>query len=141
VRPIVETRITQHTLWQALTGQTPPLSLTPQPIIKAVLDSRDVSADDLFIALAGRYADGHEYIEAALENQAAVIICEERGRAAALQHNATIIDCTEERGTATHDWTSVTAKQPLVYLVNDSEKALQTVGAFQRLHRHRSDLR
>lgn len=140
MRPIVETRITQHTLWQALTGQTPPLSLTPQPITRAVLDSRDVSTDGLFIALAGRYADGHEYIEAAIENQAAVIICEERGRAAAVQHNATVIDCTES-GNSTHSWTEVTAEQPLIYLVNDSEKALQAVGAFQRLHRHRSDLR
>lgn len=140
MRPIVNTRITHHTLWQALTGTTPPLSLAAHPIAKAVLDSRDVSVGDLFVALPGRNADGHEYIDAALKNQATAIICEARGRAAAEAHGAYIIDCTGSReGTA--DWSTVAAERPLVYLVEDSEHALQTAGSFQRLHRHRSDLR
>lgn len=139
MRPIVDTRITHHTLWQALTGTTPPLSLAARPIAKAVLDSRDVSIDDLFIALPGRNVDGHDYIEAALKNQAAAIICESRGRAAAKAHNAHIVDCINEHPAA--DWSTIAADRPLVFVVNESEQALQTAGSFQRLHRHRTDLR
>lgn len=144
MRPIVETRITHHTLWQALTGKTPPLSLPAKPLAKAVLDSRDVAVGDLFVALSGRNMDGHDYIHAALQNQAAAIISEPRGRAAASEHEATIIDCTDHRNTSSSQksvWPDVMAEKPIVYLVEDSERALQAAGAFQRLHRHRRDLR
>lgn len=144
MRPIVETRITHHTLWQALTGRTPPLSLAAKPVAKAVLDSRDVSIGDLFVALPGRNADGHDYIEAALKNQAAAIICEARGRAAAELHNAVIVDCTNAADAPaglSSDLSAVAATDPLVFVVDDSEQALQTAGSFQRLHRHRPDLR
>ena len=139
--PIVETRITRHTLWQALTGELPPMALPPTPIARAGLDSRDVAEGDLFIALAGQQTDGHEYIAAALENGAQAIICEERGRAQAQAGGAGLVDCTRGR------WDlharlpdGFTVRTPLAFVVDDAQEALQMVGGFQRLHRTHPDL-
>lgn len=142
MRPVVATQITQHTLWQALTGQTPPLALAALPIAKAVLDNRDVGTGDLFVAFVGRHADGHQYIGDALTRGARAVICEERGRAAANQAGALIIDCTtgrwEPNASVPADLTSAT---PLAYVVDDTTVALQKVGAFQRIHRCQPHLR
>ena len=78
----------------------------------------------------------------ALANGAGAVIVEERGRAAAQQAGAAVVDCTRGR------W-SLTAKlpegyrseQPIAYVVDDSTQALQQVGAFQRLHRANANLR
>ncbi len=139
--PIVETRITRHTIWQALTGELPPMALPATPIVRAVLDSRDAAEGDLFIALAGQQTDGHEYVTAALENGAQAVICEERGRTPAQTGGAGLIDCTRGR------WEiharlpeGFTPRTPLAFVVDSAEDALQMVGGFQRLHRTRSDL-
>ena len=140
--PIVATRITHHTLWQALTGELPPQALTALPIIRATLDSRDVAPGDAFVALVGEQTDGHAYIDAALKNGARAIICEERGREAAQQAGAAIIDCTRGRwsmsATLPNDFQADT---PLAFVVDDSTLGLQAVGGFQRLHRTAPDLR
>lgn len=146
MRPVIETRITQHTIWQALTGTTPPLALAAAPIVRAVLDSRDVGSGDLFFALPGQFADGHDYISASLHSGAQAVICEARGQAAAEQQGAIIVDCTKNRSAAAQ---SVAAQivQPsgtavsLAYLVDDSLAALQAIGAFQRLHRAHPNVR
>ncbi len=142
MRPVIATQITQHTLWQALTGQMPPLALAALPVAHAVLDSRDVGTNDLFVAFVGRQADGHAYIGAALERGACALICEERGREQAIQAGAVIIDCTTGR------WESVASlpatigpTTPLAYVVDETTSALQKVGAFQRMHRCHPDLR
>ena len=131
-----ETNITQHTAWAALTGEIPPLAVTPARLAHAALDSRDVSRGDLFVALAGQQTDGHSYIAAALAQGAAAVICEERGMAAARQAGAALVDCRRSR------WALHAALppgysngQPIVYIVDDSITALQQLGAFQRLHR------
>lgn len=139
-RPIVSTQITQHTLWQTLTGDTPPLNLHPTPISKAVLDNRDVESGDLFIALPGQRLDGHDFVGDALDAGAEAIICEERGQAHAVERGATIVDCT----TPTASVELGNANRPFLrtaYVVKNSEEALQSVGAFQRLHRTHPDLR
>jgi UDP-N-acetylmuramoyl-tripeptide--D-alanyl-D-alanine ligase len=141
-RPVVTTQITQHTLWTALSGEVPPLAVPAAPIRRAVIDSRDAGAGDLFVALAGQSTDGHQYLPSALTAGALAAIAEERGRAVAAQAGAAVIDCTRGR------W-ALTAKlpdgyrpeQPVVYLVDDSTQALQQVGAFQRLHRANPSLR
>ena len=46
-------------------------------MIDLVVDSRKVKKGDTFIALRGVDADGHNYIEAAIQNGASRIICEE----------------------------------------------------------------
>ena len=47
-----------------------------QKVSELVFDSRKVSKDCAFVAVAGTQVDGHEYIEAALEKGAGVIVCE-----------------------------------------------------------------
>src|SRR5205823_2083636 len=107
----------------------PPLVLAPLPIAHAVLDSRDVGTNDLFVAFVGRHFDGHNYVGAALERGARAIICEERGRAQATQAGAFIIDCTTGRWeTLASVPTDMTPTAPLAYVVDDTTKALQKVG-------------
>jgi UDP-N-acetylmuramoyl-tripeptide--D-alanyl-D-alanine ligase len=139
MRPVVATRINHHTLWQALTGTLPPLALRPLPIPQAVLDSRDVTAGDLFVAFMGQQTDGHHYVGAALERGAGAVICEARGCDQAQAAGATIVDCTVDRNPSMM-WAELQAAPPLVYLVKESLKAFQQVGAFQRLHRCSPDL-
>lgn len=141
MRPIVKTQITQHTLWQALTGAIPPLALPPTPIAHAVLDSRDVTPGDLFVAFVGQHTDGHNYIAAALEAGARAVICEERGRSQASKQGAIIIDCRAGRTLTPSTWPEgIDSSTPLVYLVESTLTAFQAVGAFQRVHRCTPDL-
>jgi UDP-N-acetylmuramoyl-tripeptide--D-alanyl-D-alanine ligase len=142
MRPVIHTQITQHTLWQALTGQTPPLALAPWPIQRAVLDNRDAGVGDLFVALVGQNTDGHNYIGAALQRGATAIICEERGCAQATAHGAIVVNCTGGQWDGQLEVVApLTAQTALVYLVDDVVAGLQKVGAFQRFHRCRPDLR
>lgn len=139
-RPIVSTQITQHTLWQALTGDTPPLDLPATPVAKAVLDNRDVESGDLFIALAGRYQDGHAYVGDALDAGAEAVICQEHGQEQASERQATIVDCTGPTPTVQAS-DGVRPFLRTAFIVKDSVDALQRAGAFQRLHRTHPDLR
>lgn len=139
--PTVATKITHHTVWQALTGELPPMQLKATPVPQATLDSRDVMPGDLFVALAGQQTDGHAYIGSALDRGAQIVICEERGRTMAQEHGAAIIDCTQG-GVPEVQWTP-DASTPLsvAYLVADVVDGLQRVGGFQRLHRTDASLR
>lgn len=47
-----------------------------QPISQITADSRQVSPNSLFVAIAGTQSDGHDYIDAAIEKGAKAIICE-----------------------------------------------------------------
>lgn len=140
--PVVETRISSHTLWQALTGELPPMALPATPIARAVLDNRDAGTGDLFVAFSGPNNDGHDYIAAALQAGVYAVICEERGREQARLGGAGIIDCTQGR------WAiyaklpkGFTTRMPLAFIVDDAEEALQMVGGFQCLHRTAPGLR
>lgn len=144
--PIVKTQITHHTIWQAIVGQAPPLVLPAKPIPHAVLDHRDVTVGDLFVALSGSRQDGHDYVGSALENGAGAIICEERGQKQAEENRAVTIDVLAERSQWPNHKPSIAALEhdpsmPLAYIVPDSQSALQQVGAFQRLHRCQAGLR
>ena len=142
-RPKVETAITQHTLWQALTGTAPPQTLAPRPISCAVLDSRDVEAGSLFIAFSGARTDGHEFIRQALAGGADVIICEERGLDQLHDTRAQLIDCRqqEEGEEAKAEIELLDPGRAVAYIVPDAGAALQAAGLFQRLHRTHPDLR
>jgi UDP-N-acetylmuramoyl-tripeptide--D-alanyl-D-alanine ligase len=135
MRPAVATRINHHTLWQALTGTIPPLALAPLPIPHAVLDSRDVTLGDLFVAFVGQKTDGHNYIAAALDRGAGAVICEARGREQAQAAGAILVDCTNGAGLKATLPPEMTPTTALVYLVDDTLRAFQSVGAFQRIHR------
>ena len=157
-RPNVETFITQHTLWQALTGTPPPETLTPRPISCAVLDSRDVEAGSLFIAFSGARTDGHRFIGQALAGGAEAVICEERGLEQLRETDALLVDCRGGRGEGeekkeereqpnrARPWRILHSSQfepgrAIAYIVPDANTALQAAGIFQRLHRTRPDLR
>ena len=152
-RPNVKTFITQHTLWQALTGTPPPRALAPRPISRALLDSRDAEAGSLFIALSGSRTDGHRYIRQALAGGAEAVICEERGLEFLAETNALLIDCRkggERAGREIRDglrtpqlWQEepFAPGRAIAYIVPDSNTALQAAGIFQRLHRTSPDLR
>ena len=142
-RPKVETAITQHTLWQALTGTAPPQTLAPLPISCAVLDSRDVEAGSLFIAFSGARTDGHRFIRQALAGGAGVIICEERGIDQLHDTGAQLIDCRqrEEGEEAKAEPEHLDPARAVAYIVPDAGAALQAAGLFQRLHRTHPDLR
>jgi UDP-N-acetylmuramoyl-tripeptide--D-alanyl-D-alanine ligase len=118
------------------------MALLALPIKQAALDNRDIQSGDLFIAVQGPNADGHDYVGAAIQSGAQAVICEERGRRHALENAAVIVDCTLGR------WETQASLPPeyhtgvpLVYVVDNSVIALQNVGAFQRLHRTQPDLR
>jgi UDP-N-acetylmuramoyl-tripeptide--D-alanyl-D-alanine ligase len=129
-------------LWQALTGELPPLALPYRPIANACLDSRDVKTGDLFVALAGEKTDGHRYVGDAVRAGAQAVICEERSGAAAAEAGAMLVDCRRNRIQRLVDAENVSplAAAPLAYLVDDSAQALQATGGFQRLHRCHPDL-
>lgn len=143
-RPNVETFITQHTLWQALTGRVPPPTLSPRPLRRAVLDSRDVEPGALFIAVSGSRTDGHAYIGQAVAGGAGAVICEERGLAFLADTDALVVDCCERgpgRNGAGRSPSVARQRGCIAYVVPDSNAALQAAGVFQRLHRTRADLR
>ncbi|MEZ4676504.1 MAG: UDP-N-acetylmuramoyl-tripeptide--D-alanyl-D-alanine ligase [Caldilineaceae bacterium] len=142
MRPVIATEITLHTLWQTLTGQIPPLALPATKISHAVLDNRDTTAGDLFIAFAGRHTDGHFFVGDALQRGAQAIVCEEQGRQQAQEHGAVLVDCTTGR------WDTIATlpiayhgQKALAFIVDNTTEALQKLGAFQRLHRGHPNLR
>lgn len=142
MRPVIATEITQHTVWQALTGQMPPLALPATAICNAVLDNRDTTPNALFVAFSGRHTDGHYFIDDALHRGAQAIICEEIGRAKAQENGAVLVDCTAGRWERTATLpTGYQPNTPLAYIVDDTTTALQNIGAFQRLHRCSPQLR
>ena len=133
--PVVPTCITQHTLWQALTGELPPMVLPATPLGRGVLDSRDVEPGDLFVALVGQANDGHDFIAPALAAGASGVICEQRGLESALQGGAVAVDCTQGRWSLRAKLPErATAQTPIAFIVDDAEVGLQNVGGFQRLH-------
>ena len=137
--PILAVQITQHLVWQALTGDLPPLALPPTPITHAGLDSRDMQQGDLFVACVGSNTDGHHYVGQAIHRGAHAVICEERGREQAEAAGALIIDCRRAAESPTQLWanapTNSLAGRSLTYIVDDSVVGLQRVGGFQRHHR------
>lgn len=141
--PTVQSRVTLHTIWQAVTGENPPLDLPPRPVPVATLDSRDVVPGALFIPQVGSRTDGHNYIGAALQNGASVVLSEERGRAQAEAAGAAIVDCASSSVARMENLelpANYSLDAPLVFLVRDATRALQAVGGFQRTHRTRSNL-
>jgi UDP-N-acetylmuramoyl-L-alanyl-D-glutamate--2,6-diaminopimelate ligase len=53
------------------------------PIGKITFDSREVRKGDLFVAIRGALADGHNYMDQAISSGAVAVVCEETGEASA----------------------------------------------------------
>jgi UDP-N-acetylmuramoyl-tripeptide--D-alanyl-D-alanine ligase len=142
---VVETKINQHTLWQALTNTLPPLALPPAAIPRAVVDSRYIEPGDLFTAFTGQSTDGHLYLEDAVRRGASALLCEGRGLEQAAAAGAVIIDCRQGAFNPAAAWLAAPPnamqQRSLAYIVDDSVIALQKVGGFQRAHRTQSTLK
>lgn len=60
-------------LLTTLTGQTP-----SSPITGISTDSRECLTGNLYIALKGEHADGHQFIQQAMENGAVAVLCQDK---------------------------------------------------------------
>ena len=142
IGPSVESSVTLHTLWQALTGTLPPLALRSRPLPQATLDSRAVVAESLFVAQRGQKTDGHNYIAAALHAGARAVICEAQGRDAAAAAGAVIVDCTTLGAMRDVPSAQRLAEDDarFAFIVPNGTRGLQHAGGFQRMHRTRPDL-
>jgi UDP-N-acetylmuramoyl-L-alanyl-D-glutamate--2,6-diaminopimelate ligase len=84
-------------------------------VTSVVIDSREASADALFVAVPGTRHDGHDHIEAALEAGATVILCERMPKA--LRPNATYLrvdDARESAGLAAANFHGNPSRQLIV---------------------------
>lgn len=138
---MIETHITHHTLWHALTGKPPPLSLAPISIQHATTDSREVMPGSLFAALQGEVTHGNEFTGRAVEQGASAVICEPDGLSRIKTRGSPVAYCAEARLDWPHGQGPLTAEQCVWYVVPDAMQAIRQVGMFQRLHRTRTSLR
>ncbi len=92
------------------------------------IDSRQVRAGSLFVALQGERRDGHDFIPDALARGAAVILAEARG-GRGLGPNTHLIDCVNS-GVAGLQPSPLSF--PSVFIVESSLRALQQLAAFYR---------
>ncbi len=138
---MIETHITHHTLWHALTGQPPPLQLLPISIRGATTDSREVAPGTLFAALPGESTHGDRFVAQAQEMGASAIICTEEGLARIAPSQLPVAYCRQARLQWPNAQGPLTADQCVCYVVSDPMAAIRRVGVFQRLHRTRTSIR
>jgi len=105
---------------QGLTGHRPP-ELERRPT-RVCVDSRKIGPGDVFVALKGERADGHDYVENALARGAAVAIVE-RPSATGVE----VVNLRRWRPRLPGAWSV-----PVVLQVHDTLKALQQLAAFWR---------
>jgi len=96
-----------------------------QPVTHVVIDSRQVKAGSLFVALPGQNTDGHQFVEQAFEQGAIVAITD---RPLAGLQNQTI----EATVTDSNQIQAVAANPPFCIQVDDSLAGLQQLAAFWR---------
>ena len=105
----------------ALTGQKiPPSEFS---INGAVIDSRQVKENSLFIALPGENVDGHDYVQAAFEKGASLAFVDRE-----MSEDLRVLDIRS--GKFTPD--TVLPEPPFCLRVEDSLSALQTLAAYWR---------
>lgn len=107
------------------------------PIAQVVVDSRQVRAGSLFIALKGETHDGHEFIADALRRGAAAVIAEARAKILVtpshegLGPSVHLVDSTSH-AVAELPSNLVHARVPVIFIVPSSLKALQQLARFWR---------
>lgn len=122
--------LTLADLFQAFTP-TRPAGTERIAIPQVVIDSRQVKAGSLFVALKGETRDGHEFIPDALARGAAAIIAESRAKVGGgLGPNVHWID-TQTPGVAGLQ-PGPHPLAPFVFLVPSTLPALQQLAAFWR---------
>ena len=103
---------------EALTGTRP--TQATQAIPHAAIDSREVQAGSLFIALPGENVDGHDYVGAAFKNGAAFALIQH-----AIEGDFKVLDVRAELFDMDLD-------APLCLLVDNTLVALQEIARFWR---------
>ena len=119
--------LTLADLYEALTNARSE-SARSIAIPHVTIDSRQVQAGSLFVALQGEKRDGHEFISDALARGAAAIIAEARG-GRGLGPNVHLIDTTSQ-GVA--GLQPSPPPLPVVFVVEASLRALQQLSALWR---------
>ena len=121
--------LTLADLFQAF-NHTRPAEAERIAIPRVVIDSRQVKAGSLFVALQGEARDGHEFIADALARGAAAVIAEERAKSGGgLGPNVHLFDYASVAGLQP---TPSPALVPVVFIVPSSLLALQQVARFWR---------
>ena len=138
---MLETHITHHTLWHALTGHPPPLHLLPISIQGATTDSREVVPGTLFAALPGDFTHGNRFVANALESGASAIVCSEEALKDVDTAYVPVAFCSEARLQWPRGHGPLSAGQCVCYVVPNAMEAIRLVGLFQRLHRTRTSIR
>ena len=106
-------------IFEALTGSRPTQAAS---IPHAAIDSRQVQAGSLFIAIPGENVDGHDYVGAAFENGAAFAL---------IQHEiAGDFKTIDIRENISEEWDGLDT--PLCLLVENTVTALQEIARFWR---------
>jgi UDP-N-acetylmuramoyl-tripeptide--D-alanyl-D-alanine ligase len=105
---------------QGLTGHRPP-ELERRPTHVSV-DTRKVEPGDVFVALKGEHADGHDFVAHGLENGAVIFIL-----ARPVELDVPFVDLREDPPRLPEDW-----EVPLAFVVSDPLFALQELAAFWR---------
>ncbi|MBI4786605.1 MAG: UDP-N-acetylmuramoyl-tripeptide--D-alanyl-D-alanine ligase [Chloroflexi bacterium] len=120
--------LTLADVFQALTKDRP-AEADKIAIADVCVDSRQVNAGALFVALKGEAHDGHEFIHDALARGAAAVIAEERAESSGLGPSVRVVKTS----------TGVAGLQPgpeslvpTIFLAPSSLKALQKLAAFWR---------
>ena len=112
--------LTLADIFEALTGTRPTQATTAVP--HAAIDSRQVQAGGLFIAIPGENVDGHDYVGKAFENGAVFALIEHE-----LNSDFNVIDL---RAGIAEDVHGLDA--PLCLLVDNTVSALQEIARFWR---------
>jgi UDP-N-acetylmuramoyl-tripeptide--D-alanyl-D-alanine ligase len=117
--------LTELTLADVIEGLTRNRIAAPQVIKQVVIDSRQVTAGSLFVALPGEKHDGHEFVAQAFE----------RGAIAAIVHQPLTLGPAVQvikAGDETSAQTTTVGGSPVCIQVNHSLAGLQQLAAFWR---------
>ncbi len=109
-------------IWEALTDY---MATGDEPVLSSVVvDSREVTAGSLFVALAGERTNGHEFVSSAFNNGAIAALVEQE-----LSNDITAIDLRAQGREAIAAWDGTL---PVLIVVDDSLKAMQEAAHFWR---------
>ncbi|MDH4207962.1 MAG: UDP-N-acetylmuramoyl-tripeptide--D-alanyl-D-alanine ligase [Anaerolineae bacterium] len=115
--------LTLQEVWEGLTGASmADERLSSVKFSKVVIDSRLADEHSLFVALKGEHDDGHNYVNAALQQGASAAIIER-----AIEGAPQPIDIAKSPGAPPH-----TLTPPFCLLVENTLEALQDISAHYR---------
>jgi len=96
------------------------------------VDSRKVRKGNLFLCLCGEKSDGHDYVEEALKNGAAVVVAE---RSLGLDNEIILPDTRRAAASLYATWYRNPQKNLRIYGVTGTNGKSSTVGILERIYR------